>query len=47
MEKEKLYTEYEVKMMLSYAVAHEKGTAIEMKERVDAILDWHNHPKDN
>jgi hypothetical protein len=37
---EKEYTEKDVIMMLSYAVAHEKVTAKEMKSKVDEILNW-------
>ena len=37
---EKEYTEKDVIMMLSYAVAHEKVTAKEMKAKVDEILNW-------
>lgn len=37
---EKEYSEKDVIMMLSYAVAHEKVTSSEMKEKVDEILNW-------
>lgn len=37
---EKEYTEKDVVMMLSYAVAHEKVTSKEMKEKIDEILNW-------
>lgn len=37
---EKEFTEKDVVMMLSYAVAHEKVTAKEMKEKVSEILNW-------
>lgn len=37
---EKEYTEKDVIMMLSYAVAHEKVTSKEMKEKIDEILNW-------
>ena len=37
---EKEYSEKDVVMMLSYAVAHEKVTSKEMKEKVDKTLNW-------
>jgi len=37
---EKEYTEKDVIMMLSYAVAHDRVSAKEMKEKVDEILNW-------
>ena len=37
---EKEYTEKDVIMMLSYAVAHDKVTSKEMKTKVDEILNW-------
>lgn len=37
---EKEYSEKDVIMMLSYAVAHEKVTSSEMKEKVNEILNW-------
>lgn len=37
---EKEFTEKDVIMMLSYAVAHEKVTSREMKEKVSEILNW-------
>jgi hypothetical protein len=37
---EKEYSEKDVIMMLSYAVAHDKVTAKEMKLKVDEILNW-------
>ena len=37
---EKEYTEKDVIMMLSYAVAHDKVTSKEMKLKVDEILSW-------
>jgi hypothetical protein len=37
---EKEYTEKDVIMMLSYAVAHDKVTSSEMKTKVDEILNW-------
>lgn len=37
---EKEYTEKDVIMMLSYAVAHDKVTSSEMKYKVDEILNW-------
>ena len=37
---EKEYTEKDVIMMLSYAVAHDKVTSNEMKTKVDEILNW-------
>lgn len=37
---EKEYTEKDVILMLSYAVAHEKVTSSEMKAKVDEILNW-------
>lgn len=37
---EKEYTEKDVIMMLSYAVAHEKVTSREMKAKIDEILNW-------
>lgn len=37
---EKEYTEKDVITMLSYAVAHDKVTAKEMKEKVADILNW-------
>jgi hypothetical protein len=37
---EKEYTEKDVIMMLSYAVAHDKITSSEMKTKVDEVLNW-------
>jgi hypothetical protein len=37
---EKEYSEKDVIMMLSYAVAHDKVTSKEMKTKVDEILNW-------
>jgi hypothetical protein len=37
---EREYTEKDVVMMLSYAVAHDKVTSKEMKTKVDEILNW-------
>ena len=37
---EKEYTEKDVILMLSYAVAHEKVTSSEMKAKVNEILNW-------
>lgn len=37
---EKEYSEKDVIMMLSYAIAHEKVTSSEMKEKVNEILNW-------
>lgn len=42
---EKEFTEKDVIMMLSYAVAHEKVTSKEMKEKVDEILNWFKSSK--
>jgi hypothetical protein len=37
---EKEYSEKDVILMLSYAVAHEKVTSSEMKAKVEEILNW-------
>lgn len=37
---EKEFTEKDVIMMLSYAVAHDKVTSKEMKEKVSDVLNW-------
>jgi hypothetical protein len=37
---EKEFTEKDVIMMLSYALAHEKVTAREMKDKIDEVLNW-------
>jgi hypothetical protein len=37
---EKEFTEKDVVMMLSYAVAHDKVTSKEMKDKVSEILNW-------
>jgi hypothetical protein len=37
---EKKYTEKDVIMMLSYAVANDKITSKEMKSKVDEVLNW-------
>ncbi len=42
---EKEFTEKDVIMMLSYAVAHDKVTANEMKTKVDEILNWFKSSK--
>jgi hypothetical protein len=42
---EKEYSEKDVILMLSYAVAHEKVTSGEMKAKVDEILNWFKSSK--
>lgn len=42
---EKEFTEKDVIMMLSYAVAHDKVTSSEMKTKVDEILNWFKSSK--
>ena len=42
---EKEYTEKDVIMMLTYAVAHDKVNSIEMKAKVDEILNWFKSSK--
>lgn len=37
---EKEFTEKDVIMMLSYALAHDKITAREMKEKINEVLNW-------
>ena len=37
---EKEFTEKDVIMMLSYALAHDKVTAREMKEKISEVLNW-------
>jgi len=42
---EKEYSEKDVILMLSYAVAHDKVTSKEMKRKVDEILNWFKSSK--